>query len=144
MSRPLCLLIRRHLHRRFRWTEAVKSVSSTKVSSPPAPPSLQVCMHPHLCQSPALPLTPFHINTAMPTSATTSKKRVRVKKFHIALLGGNRARALFQFMPEPFESSMVGMRTGPESQAATAATPERRALLRGSSRCAASADGGRR
>ena len=42
----------------------------------------------------------------MPATATNSRKRVRVMKFHIALPGGNRARAAFQFMP-PLGNSMV-------------------------------------
>lgn len=44
----------------------------------------------------------------MPAIATNSRKRVRVRKFHMARLGGNRARALFQVMPVPLGSSMTG------------------------------------
>jgi len=60
----------------------------------------------YLCISSAVPLKPFHSNSTIPNTATNSRNRVRVMKFHIALLGGNLARADFQLTP-PLGSSMV-------------------------------------
>ena len=45
----------------------------------------------------------------MPTTATSSRKRVRVMKFHMARDGGSRARAAFQLTP-PLGRSMVSPR----------------------------------
>ena len=50
---------------------------------------------------------PFHINMIMPATATNNKNRVLVRKFHTALVGGNRARVDFQFSPLPFGRSIA-------------------------------------
>lgn len=51
----------------------------------------------------------------MPAIATKSKKRVLVRKFQMALLGGNRARALFHVIPLPLVRSMLALDGGLES-----------------------------
>jgi len=53
----------------------------------------------YLCKSPAVPLKPRNSNTIMPPIATKSRKRVRVRKCHIALEGGKRAFADFHETP---------------------------------------------
>jgi hypothetical protein len=45
----------------------------------------------------------------MPATATKRRKRVRMRKFQMALVGGKRARALFHVMPVPLGSSIAGV-----------------------------------
>jgi hypothetical protein len=52
-----------------------------------------------LCMSPADEETPLHNNNTIPAKATHSRKRVLVKKIHIARVGGNRDLAAFQLTP---------------------------------------------
>jgi hypothetical protein len=53
----------------------------------------------YFCKSSAVPVTPLQSKTSRPTIVTTSKKRVRVMKFHTALVGGSLAFAAFHDTP---------------------------------------------
>lgn len=53
----------------------------------------------YFCRSSAVPVTPLHNKITRPTIATTSRKRVRVRKVHMALVGGSLACAAFQDTP---------------------------------------------
>jgi hypothetical protein len=58
-------------------------------------------------------LTPLHSNKTIPASATHSKNRVRVRKTHIALVGGSCAFADFHVTP-PLGRSMATMPPWPQ------------------------------
>lgn len=67
----------------------------------------------HLCISDADVLTPLHSNKTIPASATHSKNRVRVRKTHIALVGGSCAFADFHVTP-PLGRSMATIPPWPQ------------------------------
>ena len=67
----------------------------------------------HLCISDADVLTPLHSNKTTPASATHSKNRVRVRKTHIALVGGSCAFADFHVTP-PLGRSMATIPPWPQ------------------------------
>jgi hypothetical protein len=58
-------------------------------------------------------LTPLHSNKTIPASATHSKNRVRVRKTHIALVGGSCAFADFHVTP-PLGRSMATIPPWPQ------------------------------
>jgi hypothetical protein len=58
-------------------------------------------------------LTPLHSNKTIPVSATHSKNRVRVRKTHIALVGGSCAFADFHVTP-PLGRSMATIPPWPQ------------------------------
>ena len=60
----------------------------------------------YFCKSSAVPVTPLHNKMTRPTMATTNRKRVRVRKVHIALVGGSLACAAFHDTPS-FGKSMA-------------------------------------
>lgn len=138
MSSPSRLFSRGHLHRRFRGSEAVKSVQHTSVSRHISP-TLQnlvrrlICASPdsstHLCISPAVPLSPFHIKITMPVMAMNSRNLVRVRKFHIAREGGSRDLADFQVTP-PLGSNMVLVWVSAQRASKDCVSPSARLLLR--------------
>jgi hypothetical protein len=66
-----------------------------------------------LCISDADVLTPLHSNKTTPASATHSKNRVRVRKTHIALVGGSCAFADFHVTP-PLGRSMATIPPWPQ------------------------------
>ena len=110
MRRPECGLVGGHVHWWFGWTEAVEpgKVWYQYVCLLVFVPSLGGLLLPvaYFCISSAVPLRPRHKSTINPPSATKSRKRVFVRKYHIALVGGNRALADFHVMP-PFGYSIV-------------------------------------
>lgn len=67
----------------------------------------------YLCISEADVLTPRHNNNTAPVMATSSRKRVLVRKTHIALVGGSVALAAFQLIP-PFGRSISSFSGGPQ------------------------------
>ena len=64
----------------------------------------------YLCISLAPLLMPRHSNSIKPAMAMDTRKRVLVKKTHIALVGGNWDLADFQVMP-PLGRSMASERS---------------------------------
>lgn len=66
----------------------------------------------HLCISDADVLSPLQSSSTRPTSATDTRKRVRVTTTHIALKGGSLAFADFHVTP-PLGSSIATRPPGP-------------------------------
>jgi hypothetical protein len=66
----------------------------------------------HLCISDADVLNPLQSSSTRPTSATDTRKRVRVRTTHIALKGGSLAFADFHVTP-PLGRSIATRPPGP-------------------------------
>lgn len=104
MRVPICVLIRGHLHRRFRGSPAIEPVGLGQLLS--SMQHLEGVWAAYLCISEAEVLTPRQSSRTIPTSAKHNKKRVLVRNTHIALVGGRFAFADFQVTP-PFGKSMI-------------------------------------
>lgn len=108
---PSRLFRGRHLHGRFRRSEAVEPTPRGHVSLLPLRARKQqsrlVANGTYFCISPAVPLRPLYSSTTMPNIASESMTRVCVRNLHITRVGGILPFADFHVTP-PFGKSIVG------------------------------------
>lgn len=122
MCMPSWCVIRRHLHWWLWGTPAIEPYSEMLISiiSPRAKPLRLVCKNvytdtllivawwefSYLWTSAAVPLSPLHDRTIIAETKTKIRKRVRVRKWTTARIGGSFDFADFHVMP-PFGANMA-------------------------------------